>query len=152
LEGVLKDQRKVSNIFVKSSLIAKYGKLVLIAWGIAIAISLFGHWYLTSSIADSILPLISSPEKVQAEALFQKFLVRTLAVNVLVFTGLIWSILAFLTLMNHRIFGPIDVLSDFIGHLKAGNFDPPKRSLRQNDELKPLMQELNDLADSLKNP
>ncbi len=146
----MKDQRKVSNLFVKSNLIAKYGKLVLVAWVIAMAISLAGHWYLNNQVTDSVLPLLSGAEQTKAQGLFRAFLVRTLIVNILVFTGLIWSILAFLTLMNHRIFGPIDVLKDFISHLKNGNYDPPKRSLRANDELKPLMEELNGLADALK--
>lgn len=146
----MKDQRKVSNLFVKSNLIAKYGKLVLVAWGIAILVSLLGHWYLNHQITNSILPLLTEAEQIQAQNLFSTFLVQTLTVNILIFTGLIWSILAFLTLINHRIFGPIDVLKDFIGHLKNGNYDPPKRSLRSNDELKPLMEELNGLADVLK--
>ena len=146
----MKDQRKVSNLFVKSNLIAKYGKLVMLAWVVALVISLVGHWYLNSQMTDSVLPLLSGADQQQAASLLHTYLVRTLIVNVLVFTGLIWSILAFLTLMNHRIFGPIDVLKDFIGHLRTGNYDPPKRSLRANDELKPLMEELNGLADALK--
>lgn len=146
----MKDQRKVSNLFVKSSLIAKYGKLVLIAWVIAVSLSLVGHWYLNNQISHSVLPLIPQDSVAEAQHQFRWFLIKTLVVNVLIFTGLIWSILAFLTLMNHRIFGPIDVLRDFITHLTNGNYDPPKRTLRQNDELKPLMEDLNGLADALK--
>ena len=147
----MKDQRKVSNIFVRSNLIAKYGKMVIIAWVLTLAISLVGNWYLNHSLTESVLPLIDTQQQSPASHLFDQFLFRALVVNAFTFTALIWSILAFLTLMNHRIYGPIDVLKDFIGHLKSGNYDPPKRSLRESDELKPLMEELNGLADSLKN-
>lgn len=146
----MKDQRRVTNLFVKSNLIAKYGRLVLFAWVTTLAISIVGHWYLSRSLTDQVLPEVQSIAQSQVEAHFQKFLVQSLVVNVLTFTALIWSILAFLTLMNHRVYGPIEVLKDFIGHLKSGNYDPPKRSLRETDELKPLMEELNHLADALK--
>jgi hypothetical protein len=146
----MKDQRRVSNLFVKSNLIAKYGKLVLIAWGLTLAISLTGNWYLHNTLTHTVLPSIQPELQAQVQSSLDQFLIRSLSVNMFAFTALIWSILAFLTLMNHRIYGPIDVLKDFIGHLKSGNFDPPKRSLRETDELKPLMEELNGLADALK--
>lgn len=146
----VKSQRKVSNIFVRSNLIAKYGKLLLIAWVLTLVISLAGNWYLNNALTETVLPMINADQQVPASQIFDQFLFRALVVNVFTFTALIWSILAFLTLMNHRIYGPIDILKDFIGHLKGGNYDPPKRSLRESDELKPLMEELNDLADSLK--
>lgn len=147
----MRDQRRVSNLFVKSNLIAKYGRLVLIAWGITLSISVVGHWYLSHSLTAQVLPEVQPAAQGPVEAHFQRFLIQSLVVNILTFTALIWSILAFLTLMNHRVYGPIEVLKDFIGHLKSGNYDPPKRSLRETDELKPLMEELNHLADALKN-
>jgi len=121
-------------------------------WAVLLFVSLamFGNYYVYNSIQNTITKQMGAGANAQLSADLNMFLTEVLAINVLTFTGLVWVVLAFLTVMNHRIFGPVESLRDFIGHLKTGNYDPPKRALRSKDELVPLMDELNSLADALK--
>jgi HAMP domain-containing protein len=146
----MKDQRKVANLFVRSSMAFKFGKLVLISWLAGLALNISGNYYLHGSLSRTIASQVgfSAQENVTRE--IDAFLLQSIALNVITFTILAWAVLAFLTVMNHRVFGPVESLKEFVGHLRSGNYDPPKRSLREKDELVPLMDELNALADSLK--
>ncbi|MEO0335861.1 MAG: hypothetical protein AAF202_05685, partial [Pseudomonadota bacterium] len=126
------------------------GKLVLAAWIGGLILNITGNYYLHGSLADTISSQVGFAAQETVQAQIDVFLVQAIALNVLTFTILAWAVLAFLTIMNHRIFGPVESLKDFIGHLRSGNYDPPKRSLREKDELVPLMDELNALADTLK--
>lgn len=146
----MKDNRKVTNIFIRTNMAVKFGKLVLGAWVIALIANIVGNYYVYNSISNTITEQMGAAANVQLSADLNTFLSEVIAINVLTFTGLVWVVLAFLTIMNHRIFGPVESLKDFIAHLKSGNFDPPKRALRDKDELVPLMDELNALADTLK--
>jgi hypothetical protein len=51
--------------------------------------------------------------------------------------------------LGHRVGGPVVAICNYIQALKAGKYDAP-RSLRKNDELTSIMQELNELAEILK--
>ncbi|MCB0383861.1 MAG: hypothetical protein KDD43_00605 [Bdellovibrionales bacterium] len=46
----------------------------------------------------------------------------------------------------HRIAGPMNVIVEFIQDLKEGRDEMVGRQLRKNDELKPIMNKLNELA------
>ncbi len=51
--------------------------------------------------------------------------------------------------ISHRVAGPMYAIVHYIENLREGNFDE-RRALRPTDELRPIMQALNDLADDLK--
>jgi hypothetical protein len=50
--------------------------------------------------------------------------------------------------LSHRYAGPMKVINDYIDRLKVGDFSD-SRDLRPNDELKPIMAKLRELADLL---
>lgn len=78
-----------------------------------------------------------------------------LALNQLLSTSLGFLLLAIVgailygVVISHRIAGPMFAIIKYIKDLKAGNFDNP-RLLRPYDELKPIMDELQDLANTIK--
>ncbi|MCB0367259.1 MAG: hypothetical protein KDD68_17805 [Bdellovibrionales bacterium] len=49
----------------------------------------------------------------------------------------------------HRIAGPMNIIVGFIHDLKDGRMEDVGRQLRKNDELKPIMEKLNELAQQL---
>jgi HAMP domain-containing protein len=146
----MKDNRKVTNIFIRTNLALKFGKLVLGAWVVALIANIGGNYFVYNSLSNTITEQMGAAANEKLSGDLSLFLTEVIAINVLTFTVLVWIVLAFLTIMNHRIFGPVESLKDFIGHLKSGNYDPPKRALREKDELVTLMDELNSLADTLK--
>ena len=146
----MRDQRRVANLFIRSNMALKFGKLVLIAWLAGMALNIGGNYLLHGTLAQTISSQVGFAAQESVKHEIDTFLVQAVALNVITFTILAWAVLAFLTVMNHRIFGPLEALKEFIGHLRSGNYDPPKRQLREKDELVALMDELNALADSLK--
>ena len=146
----MKDNRKVTNIFIRTNMAVKFGKLVIGAWVVALIANIAGNYFVYNSISRTITEQMGAGANAKLSADLNLFLTEVIAINVLTFTALVWVVLAFLTVMNHRIFGPVESIKDFIGHLKTGNYDPPKRALRDKDELVPVMDELNALADALK--
>ena len=76
----------------------------------------------------------------------------TFEITLIAFSILIgFSAIAFFysLILTHRIAGPTLVICRFINDLKNGNYRG-NRQLRQYDELKPIIKELNELADTLK--
>jgi len=60
------------------------------------------------------------------------------------------AVTAFAIVISHRIAGPMHAIVLYINELRRGNYDS-KRGLRPFDELRPIMDELNGLAEDLKN-
>ncbi len=58
--------------------------------------------------------------------------------------------LLYAVIISHRVAGPMFAIIKYIDSLKAGNYDD-QRNLRPYDELKPIMDSLQDLSKNLKN-
>lgn len=78
---------------------------------------------------------------------------RILAVAVLFFicfAGFMASTVFYMIVLGQRVGGPVVAICSYIQDLKEGRYDV-QRKLRKNDELQMIMEELQDLAKSLKN-
>lgn len=77
---------------------------------------------------------------------------RLLTVAVLFFIcflAFLVSTVFYMIVLGHRVGGPVVAICSYIQTLKAGKYDQP-RTLRKNDELISIMQELSELAEILK--
>lgn len=139
-----KNRRLLKNIFVDSNLAARFGLVLLISWVFILAVTIGLQYFMIQQLESNIAQSVNLPTP--ALNLFDDFFLYSSITQVILFIIFGWILLAFITIMNHRIYGPIGVIQDFIACLKQGNYNPPKKSLREKDELVPIMDDLNDLA------
>ena len=66
------------------------------------------------------------------------------------FLAFVISAVFYMIVLGQRVGGPVIAICAYIEELKKGNYDA-KRNLRKNDELVPIMENLKELAEILKN-
>lgn len=140
-----KDQRKVIN-YLKTSGLRRSYYLHIFAGGVAF---LGGIVIYVSRLLNEVQSAVSAiPDVELANAASDRLL--TIAVLFFIsFLGFLFSTVFYMIVLGHRVGGPVVAICNYIQALKAGKYGEP-RSLRKNDELTSIMNELNDLNEVLK--
>lgn len=142
---MVKDQRKIANYLKVSGLSRSY-YLHIFAGGVAfLGIIMLYVSRLLSEVQDVIQTLPDPQMTATVED-------RILAVAILFFVcffAFMASTVFYMIVLGQRVGGPVVAICAYIQELKAGRYEV-KRSLRKNDELQDIMDELRELAAVLK--
>ncbi|NJL24339.1 MAG: hypothetical protein HC902_03620 [Calothrix sp. SM1_5_4] len=134
-----------ANLMKTSRLSKNYVVNIFAAGAAFLAILMY---YATKTLSEINFIVMNHPDTSLAAAL-QDHLYTAAILFFLCFLGFLISTVAYITLLGHRVGGPIVAICAYIRELKKGNYDA-KRTLRKNDELVPIMIELQELAQILK--
>jgi signal transduction histidine kinase len=141
----MSDQRKTIN-YVRTAGLSKGYYLHVLAGGGAFLGILFA--YAAKLMNEVNLVVATIPDAALAASLQDRLM--TVAILFFVcFVSFILCTVFYIVVLSHRVGGPIVAIVHFINELKKGNYDV-KRNLRKNDELVPVMFELQELAKILK--
>ena len=139
-----KNQRKIQS-YIKTGLSRSY-YLHLFAGGVAFLGILMV--YAVQLLARVNVTLESLPDPDLSAALTSDISAITILFFVS-FLGFLCCTVFYMIVLGHRVGGAGIAIERYIQQLKAGNYDT-KRSLRKNDELGNIMNELHELAEILK--
>lgn len=140
-------KRKVRNYLVNPRFQFKFTVYFIVS-GVAVVGILVALIYNKLKMAQDMLASPqASPLALQAQLNTVMFDITTITIVTFVLFTLVSFIYAII--ISHRIAGPVVAICKYIDDIKAGDYDTD-RTLRQYDELKPIMDKLNDLATSLK--
>jgi hypothetical protein len=140
-----KEQRSLSN-FVKKAGLQKGYYLHIMAGGVAFLAILVIY---ASRLIGELNQVVSSiPDPVLMASLQDRiFLVSTIFFTS--FMAFVISTVFYMIVIGQRVGGPIVAICAYIEELKKGNYSA-KRTLRKNDELVPILNDLQELAEILK--
>lgn len=140
-----RDQRKFSN-FLKTAGLSKSYYLHVFAGGVAFfGILMIYVSRLLSEVNQSVAGLPDS----DLAALLQDRLFMVAVLIFICFISFLTCTVFYMVILGQRVGGPVVAICSYIRELKAGNFEA-KRTLRKNDELTPILKELQELAEVLK--
>jgi nitrate/nitrite-specific signal transduction histidine kinase len=140
-----KDKRKVIN-YLKTSGLRRSYYLHIFAGGIAF----LGFIVLyVSHLLNEVQSAVDTIPDVELSNGAQDRLLAVAVLFFICFLGFLLSTVFYMIVLGQRVGGPVVAICNYIQSLKAGQYGPP-RSLRKNDELVSIMQELNELAEVLK--
>ncbi len=140
-----KDQRKIANYLKVSGLSRSY-YLHIFAGGVAFLGIILLY---VSRLLSEVQTVVQNLPDPQMSANLED---RILAVAILFFVcfgAFLASTVFYMIVLGQRVGGPVVAICAYIEELKAGKFDV-RRSLRKNDELQAIMDELQELAAILK--
>jgi signal transduction histidine kinase len=138
-----KDQRKIAN-FLRTGLSKGY-YLHILSGGIAFLGILMLYAVRLLGQMNTVIETI--PDPVLSNNLVEH--INTIAILFLIsFLCFLGGTVFYMIVLGQRVAGPVIAICSYIEELKAGNYSA-KRSLRKNDELVPIMQELRELAEIL---
>lgn len=140
-----KDQRKIAN-YIKTAGLSKGYYLHIFAGGVACIGILMA--YCSRLLSDVHMAALSIPD-VQTSNLLQDRIFTVAILFFLSFAGFLACTVFYLVVLGQRVGGPVIAICSYIQELKKGNYDV-KRTLRKNDELGAIMNELQSLAETLK--
>jgi nitrate/nitrite-specific signal transduction histidine kinase len=140
-----KDQRKVIN-YLKTSGLRRSYYLHIFAGGVAfLGIIVIYVSHLLAEVQNAVATI---PD-VELSTFAQDRLLAVAVLFFICFLGFLISTVFYMIVLGHRVGGPVVAICNYIQALKAGKYDAP-RSLRKNDELVSIMNELNELAEILR--
>jgi len=141
----MKDQRKLKNYFKTAGLSRGY-YLHIFAGGVAFLGILLIYASQLLSEAQALISTIPDAE------ISSSIEVRLFTVAILFFVCFLAFVICavfYMIVLGQRVGGPVIAICSYIQELKAGNYDA-QRALRKNDELVPILSELQELALVLK--
>ncbi len=141
-----KDQRKIANYLKVSGLSRSY-YLHIFAGGVAFLGIIMLY---VSSLLSEVQTVIQTLPDPQLTATVEDRILAVALMFFVCFAGFMASTVFYMIVLGQRVGGPVVAICSYIQELKAGKYDV-KRSLRKNDELQAIMDELQDLAEVLKN-
>jgi hypothetical protein len=141
---VSKNQRKIANFFRVSTLSKNY-LLYFVVGGVAfLGIMLI---YASRLLSDVNVALSTLPDANLAISMQDRVFIAVILIFISFLAYLVFTV-SFITVMSHRVGGPIVAICNYIRELQKGNYSE-RRALRKGDELKPIMDELQSLASVL---
>lgn len=109
--------------------------------GIMLAIFLFLNQRVLLDLATYLNPPIH-------EQVTRYSTILSLVVMIVFVVQILWSYFVLVS-FEHRVLSPMEIIRNYIAELKKGNYEF-SRKLRSKDELKPIMDDLHELAKVLK--
>lgn len=140
-----KDQRKVIN-YLKTSGLRRSYYLHIFAGGVAFLGIIVIY---VSRLLGEVQNVVATIPDIELSNSVQDRLLTVALLCFICFLGFLVSTVFYMIILGHRVGGPVVAICNYIQMLKAGKYDQP-RSLRKNDELTSIMQELSELAEILK--
>lgn len=140
-----KDQRKVIN-YLKTSGLRRSYYLHIFAGGVAFLGIILIY---VSRLLNEIQNVVATIPDAELSYGVQDRLLTVAVLFFICFLAFIVSTVFYMIMLGHRVGGPVVAICTYIQSLKEGKYDPP-RSLRKNDELTSIMQELGELAEILR--
>lgn len=142
----MKENRSVKNIFVRPR---QQLRLLLSVFGVATALyTCFIVFYFTSLMSTLTEFASAYGFSDEASAMLAQSLTRSAFSIALVGCAVVLLMVAMAVRLSHRIYGPMAPLEAHVRRLRNGDYKA-RGVLRKGDEFKPLMQELNLLAEDL---
>lgn len=141
-----KDQRKIAN-YIKMAGLSKGYYLHFFAGGIACIGILMAY---SSRLLSEVNVVAGAIPDIAVANMLQDRIFTVAVLFFLSFAGFLACTVFYLVVLGQRVGGPVIAICSYIQELKKGNYDA-KRALRKNDELGAIMDELKDLAATLKN-
>lgn len=141
----MRGQRKAINYVLTAGLSKGYYVHVLLG-GIAFLGILAAY---ASKILNEVNLIVATIPDADLAALLQERLLTVTTLFFVCFLAFLLCTVFYIIVLSHRVGGPIVAIVHYINELKKGNYDA-QRQLRKNDELLPIMLELQDLAKILK--
>lgn len=142
-----KKNRRYRSIFTFNTLTQNYAnKFLIFCIGFLLAMSVI----IFLVLGDLYNSVLHQPEMCQSSSFFISQKVYTL--KVLIFSCFLFSIIGvtlFSYFVFHRFSGPKYVIRQYIQSMIKGNYHEP-RTLRKNDEFKDVLDDLAQLAETLK--
>lgn len=139
------DQRRAVN-YIRTAGLSKGYYLHVLAGGVAFLGILMAY---ASKILSEVNMVVATIPDAALAASLQDRLMTVAILFFVCFLSFLLCTVFYMVVLSHRVGGPIVAIVHFINELKKGNYDV-KRNLRKNDELVPIMLELQDLAKILK--
>lgn len=140
-----KDQRKVIN-YLKTSGLRRSYYLHIFAGGVAFLGIIVLY---VSRLLNEVQNMVATIPDAELSNGVQDRLLTVAVLFFICFLGFLVSTVFYMVVLGHRVGGPVVAICNYIQLLKAGKYDEP-RSLRKNDELVAIMQELSELAEILR--
>ena len=140
-----KSKRKLVN-YLKTSGLTRTYYLHVFAGGVAFCGIVMV--YIMRQLSEILMWIATLPDMEMAAMMNDRLL--TVAVLFFVtFFGFMVCTVFYMIVLGQRVGGPVVAICNYIQALKVGDYGQP-RSLRKNDELTAIMNELNELAEVLK--
>jgi len=136
-----KHQRKVGN-YVKSAGLSKGYYLHILAGGVAFLSIMLAY---ASHLLSEVNEVVGSIPDPNLSASLQDRLFMVALIFFVSFLAFMSSTVLYMIVLGQRVGGPVVAICRVIEELKKGNYDY-QRQLRKNDELVPIMLELQGLA------
>lgn len=140
-----KDQRKIVNYLKVSGLSRSY-YLHLFAGGVAFLGIIMLY---VSRLLGEVQIVVQTIPDVNISAGVEDRILAVALLFFVCFAGFMASTVFYMIVLGQRVGGPVVAICSYIQDLKAGKFDS-KRTLRKNDELHMIMDELQELAEILR--
>ena len=138
-------QRKASN-YIKTAGLSKGYYIHIFAGGVAFLGVMLAY---ASKLLSDVNQVIATIPDASLSATLQDRLFMVAVIFFLSFFAFILATAFYMIVLGQRVGGPVVAICRYIDEIKKGNYDY-KRQLRKNDELVPIMLELQDLAAKLK--
>lgn len=140
-----KEQRKLGN-YIKTAGLSKGYYLHVFAGGVAFLGILMAY---ASRLLSEVNAVVANIPDATVSASLQDRIMMVAILFFMSFMAFVTCTVFYMIVLGQRVGGPVVAICAYINELKRGNYDA-KRSLRKNDELVPIMLELQDLAKILK--
>ncbi len=140
-----KDMRKLKN-YIKTAGLSRGYYLHIFAGGIAFLGILLAY---ASRLLSEVNVVIGTIPDANLAAALQDRLFLVAMIFFVSFLAFISTTVFYMIVIGQRIGGPVIAICAFIEELKKGNYEY-KRQLRKDDELFPIMEDLQELAQVLK--
>lgn len=141
----MRGRRKAINYVLTAGLSKGYYVHVLLG-GIAFLGILAAY---ASKILSEVNLIVATIPDADLATLLQERLMTVSVLFFVCFLAFLLCTVLYIIMLSHRVGGPIVAIVHYINELKKGNYDA-QRQLRKNDELLPIMLELQDFARILK--
>lgn len=141
-----KEKRQIKNFIINPHFQIKFF-FYFSSVAILLLVTMF---FLMNDAVSNIRLLVTNMEGANFETLaaMDTYLISLLRFSSVFFVIAIFCTLAMSLVMSHRIAGPMKAIVDVVEQLRSGNYKVT-RTLRPNDELIPIMDSLQGLAEDL---
>lgn len=139
------DNRKVTN-YIKTAGLSKGYYLHIFAAGVAFLGILLAY---ASKLLSEVNMIVAAIPDASLSGVLQDRIFMIAMLFFVSFLAFVLSAVFYMIVLGQRVGGPIVAICAVIEELKNGNYEP-KRNLRKNDELVPIMDSLKELGAVLK--